>query len=213
MSSSLAPLVSVITPCYNTGHLIHNLLDSLLNQDYPSIEIFIVDDGSTDDSAVVIKSYIPRFEIKGYKIIYLYQNNSGQSVAINRALKLIHGKYLVWPDSDDFYSSSTSITKMVTALENAPSNYAIVRTQEKIIDENSQVILGVNGLKSKHFEDSSLFVDCLYNCNNFYFCSGAYMVNVKALKQTTGMSIYTAKDAGQNWQLLLPLLYKYNCIK
>lgn len=43
-------LVSVITPCYNTGEIIHRLLDSILKQDYPSVEMLVVDDGSTDNS-------------------------------------------------------------------------------------------------------------------------------------------------------------------
>ena len=51
-------LVSILTPCYNTGSIVHRLLDSILAQDYPSIEMFAINDGSTDNTEVVIKSYI-----------------------------------------------------------------------------------------------------------------------------------------------------------
>ena len=59
-------LVSLLTPCYNAGHLIHRLLDSVLNQTYPFIEMIVIDDGSTDNSEQVIRSYISRFEERGY---------------------------------------------------------------------------------------------------------------------------------------------------
>ena len=77
-------LVSVLTPCYNTGRYVHRLLDSVLTQTYPFIEMVIIDDGSTDDSSAVIQSYIPKFKAKGYELRYYYQKNSGQSVAIER---------------------------------------------------------------------------------------------------------------------------------
>ena len=51
-------LVSIITPCYNTGHLIHRLLESVLIQDYPHVEMLVVDDGSTDKTKDVILSYL-----------------------------------------------------------------------------------------------------------------------------------------------------------
>lgn len=58
-------LVSVITPCYNGGMLIHRLLDSILKQDYSMIEMYVVDDGSKDNTRSVIESYIDCFADKG----------------------------------------------------------------------------------------------------------------------------------------------------
>ena len=51
-------LVSIITPCYNTGKIIHRLLDSILEQDYPFIEMLVVDDGSTDNSKQIAEEYL-----------------------------------------------------------------------------------------------------------------------------------------------------------
>ena len=53
-------LISIITPCYNTGNLLSRLLDSILMQDYPSVEMYAIDDGSSDNTAEVIKNYIPK---------------------------------------------------------------------------------------------------------------------------------------------------------
>ena len=109
-------LVSIITPCYNTGSIVHRLLDSILEQDYPSVEMFAIDDGSTDNTPDVIKSYIPKFEKKGYRLTYVKQENGGQSSAINNGLKMVSGEYLAWPDSDDFYCVPTAISSLVITL-------------------------------------------------------------------------------------------------
>ncbi len=55
-------LISLITPCYNTAHLIGNLLDSVLAQDYPKVQMIIIDDGSTDNCRDVV---IPIKKIQG----------------------------------------------------------------------------------------------------------------------------------------------------
>ena len=62
------------------------LLDSILLQDYKTVEVFAINDGSTDNTEEVIKSYIPKYEAKGYSLTYIYQTNQGQSAAINRGL-------------------------------------------------------------------------------------------------------------------------------
>lgn len=205
-------LVSLLTPCYNTGKYIHRLLESVLNQTYPSIEMFVIDDGSTDNSKDVILSYVDRFSQKGYSLKYLYQSNSGQSVAIQNGLQYVNGKYLAWPDSDDFYAANDAIERMVSALENASDEIAMVRTQEQLLDENDLHRVVVFGLNVKEFEEKSLFEDCLFAKSGFYFPPGAYMVDFQKLLNSTELPIFTAKNAGQNWQLMLPVLWNYRCI-
>lgn len=205
-------LVSLLTPCYNTGHLIHRLLDSVLAQTYPNIEMFVIDDGSTDNSEQIIKSYISRFEEKGYSLSYYYQENSGLPAAIKTGLQLINGDYLAWPDSDDFYASPASIAKMVDKLANATSEFAMVRTMQRFVDENTLEELYVVGQKAKEEESLNLFEDCLFVRNGFYFGAGAYMLRVSTLKEVTNFDIYTDRNAGQNWQLFLPILHTYKCL-
>ena len=142
----------------------------------------------------------------------LSQQNQGMSVAINNALKHVKGDYLVWPDSDDFYDTDDTIEKMVAALTDASSEFAVVRVIKRVVDEVTMQEIQRSGSNAKLLEEQSLFEDCLFIQNGFYFCAGAYMVRTNALMEQTSMDIYTHKDCGQNWQLLLPVLYKYRCL-
>lgn len=204
-------LVSILTPCYNTAHLVWRLLDSVLNQTYPFVEMFLIDDGSTDNIHSVYDSYREKFQVRGYALNYVYQENQGQSVAINNGLKLIKGEFLVWPDSDDYYASSLAIETMVKCLTDCDDDVAMVRTQERLVDEVTLKELSILGVDAQDDERKSLFEDCLFDRNGFYYPPGAYMVRTSVLRNVVGMSIYTHKDAGQNWQLYLPILYSYRC--
>ena len=205
--------VSIITPCYNGEIYVFRLLDSILKQTYPNIEMIVIDDGSTDNSAKIIKSYITPFENKGYKLSYLYQENAGQSVAINNALKLFSGDYLVWPDSDDFYSTNVAISEMVLALEETDESVSVVRCYSNLFDELTLEKISIRKTKNDLNIKVDYFEDCLLVQNGFWFGAGNYMAKSSVIRNVlTEMNIYTEKNAGQNWQMLLPLLYKYSCI-
>lgn len=209
----MGKLVSILTPCYNGDKIIWRLLDSILNQTYPEIEMFVIDDGSTDNSANLIKTYIPKFELKGYSLTYIYQENSGQSVAINNGLKLIKGDYLVWPDCDDWYATNDAIQQMVEVLDNSAENVSMVRCQSNLIDEDTLKQVGKFGLNKKTKGKTNLFEDCLLAKNRYWYVPGDYMAKTKKIDETIpNREIYTEKNAGQNWQLMLPLLYKNECL-
>ena len=204
--------VSILTPCYNGGKYIHKLLDSVLDQTYPNIEMFVIDDGSTDNSAKTIKSYIPKFEKNGYKLEYIYQKNHGQSVAINNGLKLIRGDYIVWPDADDYYSDASAISEMVKALETSDDNTSMVRVQYNVLDENGG-ILDTLGVTDDTRYKTDLFEDAIFGTNGFWYPPGGYMAKVSKLDALVpGREIYTEKNAGQNFQLYLPLMYEHKCL-
>lgn len=94
------PKVTVIVPAYNVEKFIEETLDCLLGQTLKDIEVIIVDDGSTDSTAEVIKKYCQKHSI--FKSIY--QNNAGVSAARNTAIPLATGEYVCFLDSDDVYT-------------------------------------------------------------------------------------------------------------
>lgn len=202
-------LVSIITPTFNCGKYIHRLLDSVLMQTYPNIEMFICDDGSTDDTENILEKYVEKFKIRGYKLEYIKQKNSGQSVAINNLLKKVNGQYLVWPDADDFYASPEAIAKMVYTLSKTDDTVSMVNTLFSYVSEQDLHI----EQQVRYEPIKNWFEACLFGLNKFHFCPGKYMAKMNVLDQVIPQrEIYTEHDAGQNWQLMLPLLYKRNCV-
>lgn len=108
-------LASVIIPAYNQGRFIREAIESALHQDFPQgeIEVIVLDDGSTDDTAEVAGQY-------GNKIRYSRQNNSGKAFAVKKALELARGKYIFNLDSDDIFLPG-KIKKSVEIFEAHPN--------------------------------------------------------------------------------------------
>jgi len=92
----LMPAVSVIIPTYNRANFITEAVDSILIQDYSDVEIVVIDDGSDDDTKVMLRPY-------ENKIRYFYQENKGLGEARNKGIKEAHGKYIALLDSDDLW--------------------------------------------------------------------------------------------------------------
>jgi glycosyltransferase involved in cell wall biosynthesis len=92
MSSAL---VSVLIPCFNAEKYIAETLESVFRQTWPEIEIIVVDDGSTDKSAEIVKS----FGHPNLKLIS--QTNAGQTAALNQCLKHVAGEFIQYLDADD----------------------------------------------------------------------------------------------------------------
>lgn len=206
----MLPLVSILTPTYNCGKYIHRLLNSVLMQTYPRIEMFVIDDGSTDGTKQIIADYIPRFTQKGYKLFYHYQTNQGQSNAINNGLKMLNGDYLVWPDADDFYKATNAVECLVDVFENN-KDIGMARCLIEYVTEDNLIV--THAINEKQQFSDNLFEDCLYQKNGFWYCAGGYMLKINDLRmRIPQMDIYTSKLAGQNWQLMLPMLYHKKCV-
>lgn len=110
-SSSKQEVVSVIIPCYNHAHFLGEAITSVINQTYPYVEIIVVDDGSTDDTAQVAKAYP--------NIRYVWQKNLGLSRARNVGLSHSKGNYIIFLDADDsLFHNAVEIGLRVLATRN-----------------------------------------------------------------------------------------------
>ena len=95
----MSDLISIITPTYNRAHLLAQTIASVCAQTYPAWELIIIDDGSTDNTAEVVKKYTD----KDSRIKYFYQENRGVPAARNLGIRNAEGKYLTFLDADDIY--------------------------------------------------------------------------------------------------------------
>ena len=132
-------LVSVIIPCYNAEKWLREAIDSCLNQTYANLEIIVIDDGSSDHSLEIIKSYED-------KVIWESGPNRGGCYARNRGFELTKGEYIQYLDADD-YLLPQKIERQVHFLE----------------ETGADVVYG-DWRPQKHLPDGTFFLKDINTC-------------------------------------------------
>ncbi len=202
----MSSLVSVIVPIYNGQRYIKNCVNSLSHQSYTNIEIIFVNDGSTDGSEQLIKSSMNELKEYGISSQYLYQENRGAAAAVNSALKVINGKYLMLFDVDDILMPD-AIKLKAEFLDNHP-DYGMVRNngyynKAEKINDNSYLFVRSNREKN----ETNIFEAILLGKTNNW--SSSFMVSVEKLfLHLKNREIYISRY-GQNMQIMLPVAYYY----
>ena len=136
-------IVSVITPVYNVERFIDKTLNSILKQSYKNIEIVLIDDCSTDNSAKIIKKFTDKYP----NIIYhKLDKNQGAAVARNTALSLAKGRYVAFLDSDDMWCESKVENQLSFMKQN---DAAITCTAMDCIDEDDKPLNSVRKVRKR----------------------------------------------------------------
>lgn len=166
----LFPDISVIIPVYNRERSIRLCLDSLLNQEFSNFEIIVVDDGSSDATYDICKSYMDRDK----RISVIKQDNGGPSIARNTGLSRAKGTYVTFLDSDDAYGCG-HLLNIIQRERDIPDGYdllsigytpAIVKNnswQEKPTTYDYRVIQGRDLIIDYYFHKNDPYE------NNYYF--------------------------------------------
>lgn len=94
----MQPLISIIVPCYKVEKYLPKCIDSIINQSYTNLEIFLIDDGSPDSCGIICDNYSK----KDSRIKVIHKSNGGLSDARNVAIDKMTGEYVVFVDSDDY---------------------------------------------------------------------------------------------------------------
>ena len=139
---NLSPLVSIITPSFNQARYLEATINSVLGQDYPRIEYIIVDGGSTDASADIIKKHEARIAW------WVSEQDKGQTDAINKGFNRATGDILAWINSDDTYNPGAVSAAVKYLLENP--EVAMVYADCNFIDENDRVIGKFNAAQTDY---------------------------------------------------------------
>lgn len=130
---SVPGLVSVVIPTYNRAHTIERAVDSVLAQDYPSVEVIVVDDGSTDGTAARMLRYKSDARVR-----FLRFPNGGVCVARNRGLREVRGEFVAMLDSDDYWLPG-KLSLQVQVLE-TNSDLSLVWTDMDAVDSSGRVV-------------------------------------------------------------------------
>ena len=178
-------LVSIIIPVYNVEKYLNRCIDSVIKQSYKNIEILLIDDGSTDESGIILDKY----KKNDARIKVFHKKNEGLSSTRNYGLKKCSGEYVCFIDSDDFISKYMIETLLKNLLKTKSdisicgikyfydgdkiddkcSNECIEYNREeallKMIDYNSSVAPNaVNKLDNRNL----FSIDCLYPVGKLY---------------------------------------------
>ncbi|WP_276877106.1 glycosyltransferase family 2 protein [Chryseobacterium joostei] len=160
--------ISIIVPVYNVENYLTKCLDSLVNQSYRNIEVLVVDDGSKDKSAEIIKSFALKYP---EKIKAFTKENGGLSDARNFGIERATGDYIGFVDSDD-YVTETMFEEMLLLAEKHQAKMVICNIQK--VNENGQVTQKLTQLPNMqekiNLEDHfSVFSDISYfACNKLF---------------------------------------------
>jgi glycosyltransferase involved in cell wall biosynthesis len=116
------PQVSCIVPAYNAEKYLRQALDSALAQGGVELEVIVVDDGSTDDTAAIAAAC-------GERVQVISQANCGQAAARNRGIAAANGEFLAFLDADDLWSRDKLETQLAAFTENPALELCAAHTQ------------------------------------------------------------------------------------
>jgi glycosyltransferase involved in cell wall biosynthesis len=186
--------ITIVMPVYNTKKYVDQAIQSILNQSFQDFEFIIIDDGSTDKSLSIIKSF-------NDKRIQIIQNkkNLGLIKTLNKGIDLAKGKYIARMDADDI-AKPERLAKQLRFLEKH-TNYALVGTQANFIFgdklSNSQFHMEINS--------DLLAALSLFNCP---FIHPSVMIRTDILKEFYYEEGFTAAE---DYELWTRILRKYSC--
>lgn len=146
---------SVIIPVYNGSNYLREAIDSVLSQNYPNIELIVVNDGSNDNGATeaIALSF-------GNKLRYIYKENGGVSSALNVGIRSMTGDYFIWLSHDDKLAENR--------IEN---DYQFLQGSEKLVINSDQLLINdKNEFITADFKTNGLRV--LSSCEDFFNAPG-----------------------------------------
>ncbi|MBR5396110.1 MAG: glycosyltransferase family 2 protein [Bacteroidaceae bacterium] len=148
--------VSVIIPIFNVEKFLCRALDSLLVQSHQDWEAIMVDDGSTDHSVSIAQQYLERDK----RFILITQENQGQAVARNNALKIVSGDYVMYLDPDDmFHPQAMEICVNASLRDNSDMvTFTYDHFYRTLNKWRHRLHLGNTKPRSKHYKNYSYFV-------------------------------------------------------
>lgn len=200
------PLVTLVSPVYNSMPYLQDFLTCLEQQTWRPLEVILVDDGSTDDSVQCLRENQSRLEEAGIALHLLFRPHGGQAAAFNAALPLISGTYFTWCDSDDLMTPD-SIEKKVRFLMDHP-DVGMVRSNGIVMDADQGVVLAQSARPTDRCQ-KNIFDDLFQDLTYCY--AGCYMVRTDLFFTCYPDKQIPESPEGQNLQLLLPPASRTQC--
>ena len=200
-SSFELPLVSVIIPAYNAEAFIEITLKSVIRQTYKNIEVLVVDDGSLDRTAEIVKS----IAIKDKRVTLLQQSNAGVAAARNKAIAHSKGKYIAPIDADDIWYSE-NLEKQVQCMLSSEQSVGLTYAWSAHIDEE--------GLLTGRFDysqqEGKVYIPLIVT--NFVGNASACLIRRSCLQEVEGYNCKLRAENAQgceDWDIYLRIAENY----
>lgn len=158
---------SIIIPIYNAEKFLYCCLNSISGQTFINFEVWLINDGSTDNSSQICMEYVqkdPRFH-------YLLQKNSGVSAARNKGLNFAHGKWILFVDADD-YLVNNYLAHFYTRIQENPNIEALSVNALFVDLSNNPIEQQRSQLRNIYLKNNSEIEPLLYieGYEHFFFC-------------------------------------------
>lgn len=159
--------VSIVLPTYNGAKYIQQSIGSCLKQTYKNIELIIVDDGSTDKTTEIIKSY------HDARIRYIrHRKKKGLAHALNTGFAKATGEYLTWTSDDNYYAEKAVESMVDTLRTNKKIDFAYANYY--MINEDGKVLQSIRGAPSKNLKEGNCIGPCFLYRRKIYEIIGEY---------------------------------------
>ena len=193
-----APLVSIIAICYNHTAFLERTINSILQQNYPNLEVILIDDHSSDNSVELLRKHA-----KEYNWLLIENNiNIGLCKSFNKGLKICQGEFVIDLALDDILLPAR-VNEQVRTFQTLPKDYAIVYSNANYIDENDQLI-GIHHNKEASFHPSGNLFTAIVQ--DYFICSPTVMTRKNALLEIGG---YDEELQFEDWDFWLRISRKY----
>jgi glycosyltransferase involved in cell wall biosynthesis len=186
------PLVSVVVPAFNAAKTIQETLHSISQQAYGTLEIIVVDDGSTDDTAAIARRHSlddPRFRV-------ISRPNGGVAAARNEGIRASKGEFVAFIDADDLWHP-TKIAKQLETLLSGGPEMALVYSPFRLIDSDGKV------LASPHKYGVSGWVLYRHFYSNLVGNGSALLIRRKVLEEFGGFDPWLKRQGAEGCEDLL----------
>ena len=186
------PSISVVMPAYNHEQFVGEAIDSVLNQSFEDLELIIIDDGSTDQTAEIIQSY------QDLRIKYHYQSNQDAYNALNNGMAKTTGKFISIINSDDVYSSNRLERMMQFQAETAAQ---CLFSDVVLVDDKSNSITDSQFWWIKWHENNRKY---------YYDYNDLYAAFLHANVMVTTSNLFMTKQAYEQVGNFEPLRYLHD---
>jgi glycosyltransferase involved in cell wall biosynthesis len=194
MPASDQPLVSVVIPCFNQGKFLAEAIESVLGQTHRT-EVIVVDDGSTDNTSAVAKTYVG--------VAVIEQSNQGAAVARTNGLGQIRGEFVVFLDADDRLLPEAVATG-IESLSVHP-DWAFVTGHVRLIDIDGSVI----DTPPQNHGSGSSYIELLRA--NHIWTPGAVMYRRSVLQRVGGFSTWAGGSADYELNIRIARGFGFGC--